>query len=295
MNFMDESVNDKPEILQFIDYAFPFERDILYNSLLYINSFNCDIESELENIIFNDDVDEFQKRDHFYRYIRLTLMSLIESKGFSFSPETELGFLNDIVWMLHFIEALDNYQQVEIILSQFDKNAKELFYEIMEYYMQTDMFKYFNFVRHVDDSVIEMIESMIDRRDTPVELVNGCDHARFFSAFMGEHDFIAKKIYKSSMSNLNVLGFKDIVFITDFQLKKEFDSEAVNYKNELTQHAVDLLSILLIAVDSCKDPLMYVDQHQEEIFHDRTTYVFISRILQGIYNDYIAYKKSATK
>lgn len=289
------TVQDKSELLEYIDITFPFERDTLYKSLMFINSFNCDIESELENIIFNEDIDSFQKSDHVYHYIRQTLMSLIETKGFSFTPEADLGFLNDVIWTLFFIETLDNYRQIEIILSQFDKNAKELFYEIMDYYLQTDMFKYFNSVKHVDEEVISHIESMITDSEEVLPIATPCDEARYFKAFMGEHDFIAKKLYNSSMSNLNVLGFRDIAFISDFPLKKEFDVDATDYKELLTQYAVDMLSILLIGADSCKDPLMFVDAHQEELFHDRTTFVFASRILQGIYNDYQEFKKSLKK
>jgi hypothetical protein len=288
-------LNISDEVMYYVTNKFhPDNQKFVLDSFGLLEAFGLKFyEDKYINLVsMQDTIDSIDKEDMFITSLENDIRSIIEDHYITLTKNhIDIYTLNEIAHAILLICSLEDYTLVQYVLSA-DRPARDMFITLVVMYSLLHEFTAMEAIQEVDDKLIQAIDKLAQDKSTEISqesieqkynnLVNS-----FFS-FIQNTDCIGRRLYTGGYVNMN---YQDLLDLIPMSIPDYIEN---NLTTNITQAALDILSLLMIAKDTQQYPLLELEKQIPYIVQDTTAITKITSIIKNMLNDFKDYLDVST-
>jgi hypothetical protein len=266
----------------------------LYTSLSILEKFGLKFyqDSLLDLLVDDGKYESIDKQEILEHYLKSRVLEIINEHGIIMQDDssTRLEEINNLGSFLFIIQRLEDYGDISYRLFAEDK-AENILIDIVEHFTLIPKYRLMEIVESIDDKLLLALRALVTDKTKSADLVDVAHLETFnlFIKFIDKHECLGVTLFN--------LGFKDI------ELRDLFSLSPINIRDEITknialkpaQTALDVISIMLLCVDTYNEPLAKLKANTDIFFENLAKYISIDKTIGNIYSDFETFKSNYLK
>lgn len=282
-----QGLNIDDMLIYYIENTYPDNmKKQLYTSLSLCEMFGMKFyEDELIDMLSNNDLfDKMDLQDTLFNKIELKIINILKEHQIELDPHEQktLEEINDIANFIYLFNNLISYNSVKYRLNAFDE-PKTIFIDCLSEFSLIDKIRYHMIIASVSPQLIESMKKMADEKDEDTDdILNDVyvKNYQYFLQFIGENQCLGKTLYDEGYVNIRMT---DLINLSKVSIR---DTIQGNLTSNIAQSAVDILSVILLGVDSFEAPLIYFNKNVELFLDNSEKTIALNSIMQNMLIDF---------
>jgi len=276
-----------------VNYTEELKKQI-YTSFSLFEQFGIQYyEDKYINLINRSDtIDNDTKRDTFILFLKQDLTAILNEHAIYLDNDQDvlLFDLNECVHFLYIIQNLEDYSLVSYIVHS-NNPPKRIFISLMTQYTLLSEVRAMELIAIVEERFIDALKTLIESKPVLSEEQLNTEHLKYiqhFFNFTDTHTSLGLRLYKTGYTNLTLQELNNIL---TFNISDYVDKNIVT---NLTQTALDVLSLLVITKDNYTVPLLKFNQNNGLFTHKLENVTKLETIITNILIDFNNYLEAET-
>lgn len=268
-----------------------FQPELLALLVDCCTTLSCFAVSEYEDDLINliaasEDMQSDDVRDSFIYRIRQALLDVIQEHMIKVDEQAQptLSELNDLAKFIYCVQDLEDNSAINYRLHGLG-TPKSILLDIMTTYSRMYKFRAMEIISDVDDKLIKAMQAMVQGRSEVV--TDASKHIKLWK------DFVRFLGDKTSCLGLNLktdgyfgLKLKELNSLLNPTIPMRVSQLALT---NVPQVSLDLLSIMMLCIDTHEDPIGSIDKYKTELFTTTDNVSQIKQCINAMYLDFNNY------
>lgn len=250
-------------------------------------------EDKYFNIMYSEeDIDPINTSYIFREALSKDLEFIIKSHMLSLDEDSPasletLCIIAESLWM---VQRQEDYTDIERILTT-DHGNQYKFALLVNHLSKLDMIKILETIHEVEEDFFDMLSNLIYdynlSKDVEIEVDGERSLTTDFFKYLGEQQTVGTVLLREGWVD-KPINFKDLINILPLNLKDIFIRSTI--ERDYAYTALDVLSVLMLCIDSRKAPIDFFREHNSIILGDNNLEITkVINPLNSIYDDYKKY------